>query len=149
MAGPESSRTGSLKELTESECLELMGTSTVGRIAFVNAEGQQLIPVNFIVLDGLIYFRTVYTGLLAQLGRDHEDVAFGVDHFDDASRSGWNVTARGSARRVEDRATINKVLGNPNLQSWAGGVRSIVIEVRPRSLAGRRAFDSSVNAPTQ
>ena len=40
------------------------------------------------------------------------------NHHEDASHRGWNVTARGSARRVEDRATINKVLGNPNLQPW-------------------------------
>lgn len=133
-----SSRTGSLEELTETECLELLSASTVGRIAFVSAEGQQLVPVNFIVLDGLIYFRTTHAAFLSELAPGHADVAFGVDHYEDASRSGWNVTAHGSARRVEDRANINKVLGNPNLQPWAGGVRSIVIEIRPTSMAGRR-----------
>lgn len=144
MTGSDSDRRGSLKELTEEECLELLSTTTVGCIAFVNAEGQQLIPVNFIVFDGLIYFRTVYAGLLAGLerGHDHDDVAFGAVHHEDDSRSGWNVTARGSARRVEDRATINKVLGNPNLQAWAGGVRSTVIEVRPTSITGRRVAEA-------
>lgn len=138
MTGSDSDRGGSIKELTEEECLGLLSTTTVGCIAFVNADGQQLIPVNFIVLDGLIFFRTVYAGLLAGLERGHDDVAFGVVHHEDVSHSGWNVTARGGARRVEDRATINKVLGNPNLQAWAGGVRSTVIEVRPTSIAGRR-----------
>lgn len=142
--GSESGRAGSLEELTETECLELLSTAIVGLMAFVNAEGQQLIPVNFIVLDDLIYFRTVHTGMLFELARGHDDVAFGADHHEDAFRSGWNVTARGSARRVEDRATINKVLANPNLRPWAGGVRSTVIEVRPTSVAGRRAFDPSV-----
>ena len=56
------------------------------------------------------------------------------NHHEDASHRGWNVTARGSARRVEDRATINKVLGNPNLQPWAGGVRSTAPEARPPHL---------------
>ena len=144
MTGSESG--GSLEELTETECLGLLNTATVGRMAFVNAEGQQLIPVNFIVLDGLIYFRTVHTGILFELASGHDDVAFGADHHEDAFRTGWNVTARGSARRVEDRATINKVLGNPNLQPWAGGVRSTVIEVRPTSFAGRRVFDPAFGA---
>lgn len=57
------------------------------------------------------------------------------NHHEDASHRGWNVTARGSARRVEDRATLNKVLGNPNLQPWAGGVRSTAPEARPPSPA--------------
>jgi len=144
MTGADSGTAGSLKELTAAECLELLSTATVGCIAFVNVEGQQLIPVNFIVLDSLIYFRTVYTGLLSGLARGHDDVAFGVVYHEDTSRSGWNVTARGSARRVEDRATINKVLGNPNLQPWAGGVRSTVIEVRPESVSGRRVNVSVV-----
>lgn len=125
------------KDLTEAECRDLLNTTTVARIAFVNGEGQQLIPMNFIVLDGLIYFRTAYDGILAGLARDHDDVAFGVDHHDDVARHGWNVTVRGSARKVEDRATINKVLGTPKLQPWAGGLRSTVIEVRPTSIAGR------------
>lgn len=133
---------GTLEVLTEAECFELLRTATVGRIAFVDAEGQQLIPVNFIVLDDLIYFRTVRGGLLAEFERGHDDVAFGVDHHDDVARSGWNVTLRGSARRVEDRAGISKVLGNHSLEPWAGGVRPIVIEVRPRFVAGRRVFDS-------
>lgn len=132
--------TGALEVLTETECFELLDTATVGRIAFVDAEGQQLIPVNFIVLDGLIYFRTAHGGLLAEFERGHDDVAFGVDYHDDLARNGWNVTLRGSARRVEDRAGINTVLGNANLEPWAGGVRPIVIEVRPRSVAGRRVF---------
>ncbi|MBC7631737.1 pyridoxamine 5'-phosphate oxidase family protein [Aeromicrobium sp.] len=138
---------GTLTEMAEAECLELLSTTAVGRIAFVNADGQQLIPVNFIVLDGLIYFRTVYTGLLSELSRGHDDVAFGVDHYEVASRTGWNVTAKGSAREVEDRATINKVLGDTHLHPWAGGVRSTVIEVRPTSVAGRRVSDPSVATP--
>ena len=146
MTGPERGVAGSLEELTETECLELLSTTKVGLVAFVNTEGQQLIPVNFIVLDGLIYIRTVHTGILFELARGHDDVAFGADHHEDAFRRGWNVTARGNARRVEDRATINKVLGNPNLRPWAGGVRSTVIEIRPRSLAGRRIFDPTFGA---
>lgn len=136
----EDAHGGAVETLTEAECFALLATATVGRIAFVNAEGQQLIPVNFIVVDGLIYFRTSYTGLLSEFERGHDDVAFGVDHHEDSVRSGWNVTVRGSARRVEDRAGISKILGNTALEPWAGGVRSMVIEVRPSFVAGRRVF---------
>jgi len=128
---------GSITELSDDECLALLETTTVGRIAFVDGQGQQLVPVNFALMDGAIYFRTLPDGFLAQLARGHDDVAFGVDH-QDVFRDGWNVTVRGSAREVEDRATINQVLSNHRLKPWAGGVRPLVIKISPASIAGRR-----------
>jgi nitroimidazol reductase NimA-like FMN-containing flavoprotein (pyridoxamine 5'-phosphate oxidase superfamily) len=137
MTPPDDRNQGSIAELPEDECLALLGTTTVGRIAFVNDEGQQLVPVNFALIDGAIYFRTLPDGFLSTLSRGHDDVAFGVDH-QDVFRHGWNVTIRGAAREVEDRATINKVLGHHQLKPWAGGVRPLVIKISPSSIAGRR-----------
>lgn len=141
MTTPDDHRQGSITEVTEDECLALLETTTVGRIAFVNAEGQQLVPVNFALIDGAIYFRTLPDGFLSRLARGHEDVAFGVDH-QDVFRNGWNVTARGAAREADDRATISKVLGHHRLKPWAGGVRPLVIKVTPTSIAGRRVSGS-------
>ena len=137
MTTPDDRSNGSIVELPEEECLALLGTTTVGRIAFVDDRGQQLVPVNFAVMDGAIYFRTLPNGFLSSLAKGHADVAFGVDH-QDVFRDGWNVTVRGSAREVEDRATINQVLGNHRLKPWAGGVRPLVIKITPTSIAGRR-----------
>ena len=80
MTSPDDRKQGSIGELPEEECLALLDTTTVGRIAFVNDEGQQLVPVNFALIDGAIYFRTLPDGFLSGLARGHEDVAFGVDH---------------------------------------------------------------------
>jgi nitroimidazol reductase NimA-like FMN-containing flavoprotein (pyridoxamine 5'-phosphate oxidase superfamily) len=137
MTSSDDRNQGSIVELPEEECLALLETTTVGRIAFVDDEGQQLVPVNFALIDGAIYFRTLPDGFLSTLARGHEDVAFGVDH-QDVFRHGWNVTVRGAAREVEDRATINKVLGHRQLKPWAGGVRPLVIKISPSSVAGRR-----------
>lgn len=139
MTRGEERRAGSIRELPEEECLALLDTTTVGRIAFVNDEGQQLLPVNFVVIGGAIYFRTLPSGVLdSSLSRGHDDVAFGVDHHEDMYRHGWNVTVRGSAVGVEDRATINMVLSTERLRPWAGGVRPAVIKVKPKSIAGRQ-----------
>jgi len=137
MTTSDDRRKGSISELPEEECRALLETTTVGRIAFVDAEGQQLVPVNFAVIDGEIYFRTLHDGFLSSLAHGHDDVAFGVDHQNEF-RVGWNVTVRGSAREVDDRATINTVLAHPRLKPWAGGVRPLVIKVTPVSIAGRR-----------
>lgn len=128
---------GSIVELPEDECLALLGTTTVGRIAFVDDEGQQLVPVNFVMIDGVIYFRTLPDGFLSTLAKGHADVAFGVDHSD-VFRNGWNVTVRGTSRGVEDHAMLDNVLANSRLRPWAGGVRPLVVEITPTSIAGRR-----------
>lgn len=103
----EEARRGRIVDLPADECMVLLSTTTIGRVAFVNEDGQQLVPVNFAEIDGVIYFRTVPDGFLAQLAHGHEDVAFGVDYHDDTYRHGWNVTVKGAAALVEDRATIN------------------------------------------
>ena len=130
-------QTGALIELPVEECLALLTTTTVGRVAFVDGEGQQLIPVNFAVIDGDIYFRTTPDGVLAGLAAGHEDIAFGVDHVDEF-RNGWNVTVRGTAEAARDRPTVETVMAHSRLRPWAGGVRPLVIKVTPRSVAGRR-----------
>ena len=128
----------SIHTLPPQECLDLLETTTVGRIAFTNADGVQLVPVNFAVLDGAIYFRTLADGFLSQLRRHDDPVAFGVDHHAETYRHGWNVTVRGGVRQVEDRATINKVLSHPRLKPWAGGVRPLVLSVAIDAIDGRR-----------
>lgn len=141
MTTDQSGNHGNISVLPEDECRTLLSTTTVGRIAFVNEDGQQLVPVNFAFIDGTIYFRTLSDGFLAQLARNHDDVAFGVDHHADNYRHGWNVTVKGSVSEVEDRATINMVLAHARLRPWAGGVRPMVLEVNINSIAGRRVSD--------
>ena len=131
-------RAGTIKPIPEDECRALLSTTTVGRVAFVDEDGQQLVPVNFAYLDGAIYFRTLPDGFLSTLTRGHHDVAFGVDHHDSMYRNGWNVTVRGRAEQVEDRATINKVLSHERLRPWAGGTRPLVIRVTVDAIDGRK-----------
>jgi nitroimidazol reductase NimA-like FMN-containing flavoprotein (pyridoxamine 5'-phosphate oxidase superfamily) len=129
---------GHIVTLSEDRCRDLLGTTTVGRIAFVDDDGQQLVPVNFAYLDGAIYFRTLADGFLSVLvGRD-TGVAFGIDHHDDMYRGGWNVTVKGTAERVDDQGTIDKVLAHPRLLPWAGGTRPLVMRVTVDSIAGRK-----------
>lgn len=129
---------GHISQLPEDECRALLTTTTVGRIAFVDDDGQELVPVNFACIDDAIYFRTLPDGFLSTLAHGHRDVAFGVDHHDSMYRNGWNVTVKGRAEQVEDRATINKVLGHERLRPWAGGTRPLVIRVTIDAIDGRK-----------
>jgi nitroimidazol reductase NimA-like FMN-containing flavoprotein (pyridoxamine 5'-phosphate oxidase superfamily) len=130
--------TGAFEVLTEQECRELLGTTTVGRVAFVDAEGQQLLPVNFVVRDDEVYFRTKHDSVLAQLGDGHDDVAFGVDFHDDLYQRGWNVTLVGSSARVDDPAVIAELSAAARPRPWAPGERDVMIVIRARRIAGRK-----------
>ncbi|EFQ82945.1 pyridoxamine 5'-phosphate oxidase family protein [Aeromicrobium marinum DSM 15272] len=126
--------------LSEPECRELLTTTTVGRVAFVDAAGIHLVPLNFAVIDDLVFFRTSPDSLLAGLPEAGE-IAFGVDHHAELFRHGWNVTVKGSASRVTDPEQIRTVLATARLRPWAGGERDVVIALEPRSIEGRRVHD--------
>ncbi len=130
---------GSISAIPPDVCLTLLAGSTVGRVAFVSEAGrQELMPVNFVVVDREIYFRTSPDGPLAGLAEGGTAVAFGVDHFDAASGQGWNVTVRGHTERVVEPEAIERAeavgLGTP----WAGGDRRQVVKIAIAEADGRR-----------
>lgn len=130
---------GSISTIPSEVCLTLLTGATVGRVAFVGEGGrQELMPVNFAVVDREIYFRTSSTGPLSALADGRDNVAFGVDHFDSHSGQGWNVTVRGEAEGVDEPDSLEIVgasgLGTP----WAGGDRRLVVKIVIREIDGRR-----------
>lgn len=137
---PESSHAqeaGAFRVVHEQECLELLATTTVGRVAFVNEDGTQLVPLNFAYIDGEIYFRTAEDSILAGLA-GNDDVAFGIDHHAELYREGWNVTVRGAVSLVSDPALRDQVLTWSRLDPWAGGTRGVVLHLARRTVEGRR-----------
>lgn len=129
---------GESRAVPEQECLELMATTTVGRVAFVNADGLQLMPLNFALIDGEIYFRTATDSVLDDLTEGDARVAFGVDYHSGEFREGWSVTVKGLAIRVSDPATYERVMSWSRLRPWAGGTRGVVIRLIRQEMDGRR-----------
>jgi nitroimidazol reductase NimA-like FMN-containing flavoprotein (pyridoxamine 5'-phosphate oxidase superfamily) len=134
----EEGETGRFAELSQEECLELIRTTTVARLAFVDAKGQHLLPVNFVLDDGEIFFRTMAGSVIAGLADGHDDVAFGVDYHDDVYQKGWSVTVKGSTVRVDDPKIIEEVAAGARPHPWAPGERDVLVVLRPRTIAGRR-----------
>lgn len=129
---------GRFSEIAQDECLELMATATVGWLAFVDGEGQQLLPVNFALHGPDVYFRTMAGSVIASLADGHEDVAFAVDHHDDLYQKGWDVTARGTTALVDDPDITAEVAAGARPRPWAPGERDVLIVLRPREISGRR-----------
>jgi hypothetical protein len=51
-----------LIEIDREECLQLLAAKSVGRIAYATDAGARILPVNYILVDGSIIFRTVPDG---------------------------------------------------------------------------------------
>lgn len=136
--GNMTTKISSITVLDERACYELLTTTTVGRIAFVSHQGQQLLPLNFTMVDGVIYFRVNEEGVLSELADGLVDVAFEVDHHGTTTRDAWNVTVRGTTSRVHESTGLASTASLAALRPWPPGERALVVALTPRSIDGRR-----------
>lgn len=125
-----------LRELPEDECRRLLHAKQVGRLAFSDDSGPDVLPVNY-VMDGddLLIATTPY-GALARGGTGAR-VAFEVDELDDYTESGWSVVVRGRATRESPFE-----LPDERPYPWADGNRSYFIRIHTDSITGRRLIPS-------
>ena len=54
-----------MESLDETESLRLLGSARWGRCAWTGPAGPRILPVNYSVLDGNVFFRTALYGSLA------------------------------------------------------------------------------------
>jgi nitroimidazol reductase NimA-like FMN-containing flavoprotein (pyridoxamine 5'-phosphate oxidase superfamily) len=126
-----------IEDLTTEECMTLLGQESVGRLAFVDAEGPVAVPVNFGLAGTLILFRLEPDSHLR--AAVDAPVAFEVDHTDADTGSGWSVLVRGKADEVDldDVPELLRLMaGLP--RPWAEGVHSVWVTITPRKVTGRR-----------
>ena len=125
---------GHLREVSREDCLALLASKVVGRVAFCEPDGPSVLPVNYVVDDGTVLFRTGPHASIAQhLG---QPAAFEVDEADEYTESGWSVLVRGHVEPVD----IDDVPSDPAARPtpWPEGVKSLYLRIVPREITGRR-----------
>ena len=124
-------------DLTEAECRELLTTKTVGRVAHNDPEGPVVVPVNFVLHDGMVLFRILPQSRLADRLRDGA-ASFEVDHIDESARTGWSVLVRGHATRANNW----ELPGSDDRPTpWAEGSRNLHVRLSPHDITGVRLLD--------
>jgi nitroimidazol reductase NimA-like FMN-containing flavoprotein (pyridoxamine 5'-phosphate oxidase superfamily) len=93
-------------------------------------------PVNFAVVAGTIVIRTGEGTAID--GHAGEQVAFEVDHVDEALSQGWSVLVRGRAHCVTNPAELQIVRRDASIWPWPGGDRDVYVRVMPDAITGRR-----------
>ncbi|MDX2820317.1 DUF1918 domain-containing protein [Streptomyces ipomoeae] len=124
-----------LRDLGLDECRALLSTHGVGRVAVSTPDGPAVVPVNYEVVDDVIAFRTAPDSVPARAVGS--EVAFEVDHVDEAMSQGWSVLAVGSARVVTE-PEVRKLVERAHTKPWAGGEREMWVSIEPTRLTGRR-----------
>ena len=127
-----------LEVLSPEECWELVGSSPVGRLAFVDAGEPLILPVTHGVHGHQVVFRSA-SGTKLAAAQMNAPVAFEVDSWDHSSHAGWSVLVRGTAETVYDDDDIAAFEANgrgPWMESAAEGtwVRILVNEITGRRL---------------
>ncbi len=126
-----------MEVLGDEECLALLADTPVGRVGIV-VEGQPLVyPVNY-VLDGRsIVIRTDTGSILS--GASLARVAFEIDGFEIADRSGWSVLVQGVGHDVTDALDLtSEHLQTLEVSPWAPGPRPRLLRIDVGTVTGRR-----------
>lgn len=122
--------------LDEAECLELLGGASIGRVGVSIGALPAIFPVNYVVLDGAIVFRTG-AGTKLAAATDNAVIAFEVDSFDPLDQSGWSVLVVGAAGVVTDPVEQDAAC-RLSLQPWVEGERDHYVRVPVEFVSGRR-----------
>ncbi len=127
-----------LEELNEEESWHLLASADLGRLAVTIDGGVDIFPINFVVADRVIFFRTAPGSKLMDLTR-HPVVALESDGT--RQRQRWSVVVKGVAKRLGSDAEI-EASGVLRLHSLVPTEKWNYVRITATSITGRR-FTSS------
>lgn len=129
-----------LENLSEEECLSLLRTVEIGRVAVVTADGRpEIFPVNFVVHERTVAFRTGSPTILARAPLGH--IAFEADQIDTATREAWDVVVSGEGADVTDSLDQGSTgVRSERVQPWAPGHNDRWIAMVNPTFHGRRLY---------
>jgi len=128
-------RTG-LDELTETQCWELLGSKTIGRLAVSITNHPDIFPVNYRLAGRDVMVRSA-PGIKLAAATLGTAVAFEVDTFDEETRTGWSVVLQGTAEELQKREDLDaaEALG---VEPWADSSKHRFLKITATKINGRR-----------
>lgn len=122
--------------LDSATCWSLIGRQDFGRLAVSVAGRPDIFPVNFIVDDGTIVFRSAEGSKLASMAINSA-VAFEVDSYDAQTNVAWSVVVHGQARLVHNSPTEERLQSLP-LFPWNTAPKNRLVQIDVHEISGRR-----------
>lgn len=138
-----------LEILGRTECLRLLTSACIGRLAYIHNGIPAVIPLNVASSGDTMLFRlSTGSALTAIYGR--QTIALEVDAIDVDAHAGWSITIAGSPIEVE--AAIAEDAGH-ELRSWLRPSAARLFRLGTEHLDGRRlagphpGWGTALNAP--
>lgn len=124
-----------MEELEPSECWKLLRDAQVGRLAVDIAGHPDIFPINFVVDNDSIVFRTAPGTKLAGavLGRS---VAFEIDGYEPERGVAWSVVVKGTAHEIEQMYDYVAAQDLP-LFPWHASPKPDFVRIQPELVTGR------------
>lgn len=122
--------------LTDEECWELIAGQQFGRLAVAPGGRPDIFPVNHLVVDGSILFRTAEGSKLTSVVVNSV-VAFEVDGYDADRNEAWSVVATGTASVVTNDDEAVQLEQLP-LFPWNTAPKYTFVSIDATHLTGRR-----------
>ena len=123
--------------LTESECLVLLESADLGRIAFAFEGKVEIFPINYCLCGAIIVFRTGLGTKLAAVGATM--VAVEIDGWDREAGIGWSVVAKGLTEEITTNpGRVAEHLRWMPVHPAAPGDRYHWVGIKPTAISGRR-----------
>lgn len=120
--------------LTRSECLELLGRSSLGRVAFTERALPAIRPVGYALVGHQLVLRIEAGELGHRL--DGQVVAFEVDEIDSENGTGWSVVVTGAARLLRMPGELMRDAAAPSGNAARDG-RDCRVCIVPGEITGR------------
>jgi nitroimidazol reductase NimA-like FMN-containing flavoprotein (pyridoxamine 5'-phosphate oxidase superfamily) len=129
-----SPRPENLEELSQDECILRLEANGVGRVAAVLDCRPYICPVNYVVHEGAIIFRTRHGSRLHKATYDSY-AALEIDSTDFMYHEGWTVLVQGCCAHVTDPAEI-VALAQVCAAPWAEEAQDAIVRIRMDEVRG-------------
>lgn len=126
-----------MEVLDLEECLELLASVPIGRVAVIDGGEIAVLPVNHVVDQGRVCFRTA-PGAKLDAGIMQHVVTFEADQYDEEEHTGWSVVVKGRADLVTDPDDLER-LRDSGIRPWSNpSFRTNWVTLNASSVTGRR-----------
>jgi nitroimidazol reductase NimA-like FMN-containing flavoprotein (pyridoxamine 5'-phosphate oxidase superfamily) len=126
-----------LRELSHEECLVLLRTTPVGRVAVIVDDFPVILPVNYRLIEaGGVTWVAIRTRPGNVIDRASMRTAFEIDGIDSVHHEGWSVVVRGTLMHVD--ADTGDLRQRFDPEPWLLAERDAWLVIEPFSITGRR-----------
>jgi nitroimidazol reductase NimA-like FMN-containing flavoprotein (pyridoxamine 5'-phosphate oxidase superfamily) len=133
-----------MRDLTREQCFALLSSVAIGRVGVSIDALPVILPVNFVVLEDWIVFRTVH-GTKLDAAMQRSVAAFEADDHAADGSWGWSVLVRGFAHDLRDGGSVAAA---NELHPWPfpHGEANHVVGIEATMVTGRR-FGPAIDLP--